>query len=371
MNVQTAAPKCPLPKWTVLVYSAADNNLTPYMMDDIHEIENVGSDSYTNLVAQVDQGGSEGASRYLLQKTDGQGKGITSPAVESMGDVDMADPKTLADFVKWGMDKYPAEHYALIISDHGGGWQGAVEDDSANTWMTLPKLREGLEQAEAQTGRKLDFLGFDACLMASVEVVKELGPHADYMAVSEQTEGADGWGYSQLLNPQLLQTMQQAHMMKINVTPRELAVLSVTQAQSKQDVLPTMTAIDTSKVDGVVAAVDQLGSAIAETETPVSALKDIISDTTSFYGFKDVGHFSNNVLASEQVQDQKIKDAATAVKSALAEAVIAEEHSDAYPNATGLTLEMAPWGVPSGYADTRLAQETHWPAALEKLNSGK
>jgi hypothetical protein len=222
----------------------------------------------------------------------------------------------LADFVKWGMDKYPAEHYALIISDHGGGWQGAVEDDSANTWMTLPKLREGLEQAEAQTGRKLDFLGFDACLMASVEVVKELGPHADYMAVSEQTEGADGWGYSQLLNPQLLQTMQQAHMMKINVTPRELAVLSVTQAQSKQDVLPTMTAIDTSKVDGVVAAVDQLGSAIAETETPVSALKDIISDTTSFYGFKDVGHFSNNVLASEQVQDQKIKDAATAVKSA-------------------------------------------------------
>ncbi|NDD30553.1 MAG: hypothetical protein EB084_20020 [Proteobacteria bacterium] len=362
MNVSTSPAQPTQAKWTVLLYSAADNNLKSYMLDDVNEIEGVGSDSYTNLVAQVDTG--KACNRYLLQK-DGDRSKINSPVVESLGKANMSDPQTLADFISWGVKNYPAEHYMVVVSDHGNGWRGAVEDDSHGGWMSLPMLREGFEKAQEATGRKLDIIGFDACLMASAEVTHELKDVADYMIVSQETEGADGWPYSHILNPELLQTVQQMHFSKINVEPRDLAIQTVHHASNDQGVLPTMTAVDTAKVPAMTAALDNLGKVIAG-GSHGKALGKIAGETQSFTDYKDAFDFAQRIQDS-RIQDIDLKAAAQGVTEAISDAVIAEEHSDSYPRAHGITVELSTWGTPSGYTDTKFGQETAWPQALGKL----
>jgi hypothetical protein len=362
-----AQPKCPQAKWTVLLYSAADNNLKDALIRNVTDLETVGSDSYTNLVAQVDTG--DQVNRYLLQKvSNGNPDVIGSQAVETLQPQNMSDPQTLADFIKWGVQKYPAEHYMVIVSDHGDGWQGAVEDDSHGGWMSLPQIREGFEKAQADTGKKIDIIGFDACLMASAEVTHELKDVCDYQVVSEETEGAAGWPYSRIANPDLLKHVQQMHLMKINVEPRELAIQAVKDSQGTQDVLPTMSAIDSSKVQDVTSAVDGLAKAIVANQDDSAAIGDAANSAQSFYDYKDATDFANRIANNANVKDDALKAAAQNLSSAVSSAVIAEEHSQDYPDAHGLTLEIGTWGVRNGYDQTRLGQETQWPAALQKMS---
>lgn len=367
MNVSAAGSTQPR-KWTILLYSAADNDLKDFMLEDVNETESVGSDSYTNLVAQVDQGRGKGAARYLLQKDENMGE-ITSPVVEDLGPVNMSDPKNLADFVEWGMKTYPAENYMVILSDHGDGWKGALQDWTHDGWMSLPQIREGLAEAQQRTGRKIDVLGFDACLMASTEVAHELKDTADYLVASEETEAAEGWNYTKFLTPELLERMRGMHLMKVNVEPRDLAILAVRTAQAGQENLPTMSAIDLSKAQDVTNAVDRLGRAIASTSANPQVLSDLARDTQEFTGYRDAFDFANRLQFSVNHKDRELRSAAREVKKAVSEAVIAEQHSPDYPNAHGLTLEISPWGKPTGYDETLLAKETSWPQALEKIGA--
>jgi hypothetical protein len=367
-------------KWTFLLYSAADNNLLDAMINNITDCEKVGSDDYTNLVVQCDQGGDAGAARYLLQKNGGDSKtavakrdgGIASPPVEQLGDVNMSAPSTLTDFIKWGVQKYPAENYYLVISDHGNGWQGAVEDDSQNGWATLPDLHKGIDDAQQATGVKMSIVGFDACLMASAEVAEELKNNADYLVVSQQTEGAYGWPYSQILNPQMLENLQKSHILKLDMSPQDVAVASVKQSSTIQDVLPTMSAIDTSKVSALTTAVDQLGGAIAKSSIDGSTLQNISDQTQDFTGYKDLVDFTQRLTADPSVaSDADVQSAAANVQAAVKDAVLAEEHSDDYPGAHGITIDASSAATSDAYKQTQLGQNTQWGAAMQKLNGSR
>lgn len=373
MIAAASAPRIdgPKPKWTVLLYGAADNNLQSAMIGNVTDLETVGSDEYTNLVTQFDFG--DQCNRYLLQKaTNPEAGQISTAPMEQLGPVNMSDPQTLKDFIVWGQKTFPAENYMVIISDHGNGWQGACEDDSHNGWLTMPQIREAFEGAKAETGQKVGIIGFDACLMASAEVAHELKDVCDFQVSSEETEGAAGWPYSRIANPELLKNVQQMHLMKINVEPRDLAVQCVKDAQGTQEILPTMTAIDSAKVGDVTAAIDNLAKAIVATDTDPAVLSSIVSDTQSFTDYKDAADFAIRLAADEKklVADDNLKAAAKAVVDAIGNAVIAEEHSDSYPNAKGLTLEISNWGARDGYDKLKFAQDTQWPAALAKLASG-
>ena len=65
----SAANNAPPRKWTILQYSAADNNLYPWMQADVAEMERVGSDENTNLLVQIDhgRGNNVGCQRLKLE----------------------------------------------------------------------------------------------------------------------------------------------------------------------------------------------------------------------------------------------------------------------------------------------------------------
>ena len=108
----------------------------------------------------------------------------------------MADPQVLADFVARGLHDHPADHYALILWDHGS-IAGVGSDESSGQGISVPDIaaavRAGLDAAGLA---RLDILGFDACLMGAFEVASAMPGLASYMVASEEVEPNDGWDYS-------------------------------------------------------------------------------------------------------------------------------------------------------------------------------
>lgn len=114
---------------------------------------------------------------------------------ENMGTASMTNPSTLQSFIAYGKENFPANRMCLILWDHGGGsvtGYGYDEKYGRNQSMTL----SGINTALKNSGVKFDFIGFDACLMATVENGIMLSQYADYMIASEETEPGVGWYYT-------------------------------------------------------------------------------------------------------------------------------------------------------------------------------
>ena len=106
-------------KWTVMVYMAGDNSLDQNGLDDLSEMKKVGSTNDINVIAQFDRAQPGIPTRRFYLK---KGTTIDADAVQSLGETDTGDPAALIDFIKWGANSYPADHYMLVLWNHGQGW---------------------------------------------------------------------------------------------------------------------------------------------------------------------------------------------------------------------------------------------------------
>jgi len=201
----TCAPNCPQ-NWTLLVYIAGDNNLEQIALNSVAEAARVGSTDQVNIVVQIDRS-KEHSEKELLNLANWtgskrlfvrEGKLDDLSAKQPLGDLDSSNPATLTEFIKWGVKTYPANHYALFLLNHGGGWTGALTDDGstkgktgasyeeAANAMTVPEMGQALKNGLAAVNlKKFEILTFHACLMASMEVVTELAPYTNYIIASE------------------------------------------------------------------------------------------------------------------------------------------------------------------------------------------
>lgn len=201
----TQPPPPPKPKWTIMCYIDGNNNLdgqgspgTSWSVYDIQLMEKVGSTNKVRIVAEVGRAAESGTvKRYLIEHyPDDVGNQISSTELENLGGVDMSDENTLEDFIDWAKSKYPAEHYMLLVQDHGAGWHGTCVDDfkGGGNLMTLTQFKD------AVTGKDLDIIAFDACLMSMVEVIYELREATDYIVASQNPTLAATFGYTEFLD---------------------------------------------------------------------------------------------------------------------------------------------------------------------------
>ena len=117
---------------------------------------------------------------------------------KDLGSYPMTDPDTLSYFIRWCASKYPANRNSLIFWDHGGGSVSGFGYDEKYASGGSMSLGE-IDKALTDGGVKFDFVGFDACLMATAENALMLTKHADYMIASEETEPGIGWYYTNWL----------------------------------------------------------------------------------------------------------------------------------------------------------------------------
>jgi hypothetical protein len=232
-------------KWTLLVYMAGNNSLSDAAGVDLKEMEKVGSTQKVAVLAFMKQEGGAGARHIKV------GKG--SSTSDDVGDADSGDPQTVVDFVRWGVKKAPAERYALVLWNHGGGWtpddldqlysqvRGSGNGDGINrhelnrratqpmarslfsttvkeilsqpdegerqicnddgTGHSLDTLELGnvVKASVAAAGQKLDLLGMDACLMSTLEVAYQVRGDVGTVVGSEELEPGAGWPYDKIL----------------------------------------------------------------------------------------------------------------------------------------------------------------------------
>ncbi len=216
-------------KWTIIVYLDGDNDLEAAALIDLKEMEQVGSTSDVNIIVMIDRSeedyeyelegyldvGSWSDTRIYYVVKDTSQK-IGSKLIKSLGELDMGDPDTLRDFIKFAVDNYPAEHYMLVIWDHGS-YPGFIALDYSHEDMLTGRE---INQALRESGVHLDIIAFDACLVSTIEMAYEVMDYGDYMTASEEMEPAPGYPYQEVLftvtsNP--------------TISPRDLAVSIVNE----------------------------------------------------------------------------------------------------------------------------------------------
>ncbi|MDP3450074.1 MAG: clostripain-related cysteine peptidase, partial [Anaerolineaceae bacterium] len=139
--------------WLVMLYQDADDEILERdIFLDLNEAEIVGSSDMVTIVSQLDRydGGFDGdgdwtSTKRFLVLQDNDLETIGSEELADLGEMDMSDPQTLEDFVTWAISTYPAERYALIMSDHGMGWLGGWTDSNPNSGeMSLSEIDSAL-----------------------------------------------------------------------------------------------------------------------------------------------------------------------------------------------------------------------------------
>lgn len=300
-------------KWTVMTYLAGDNNLDQNGEEDLMEMKKTGSTSGIHIIAQFDRAGTGvQTKRYYLKK----GTSLDADAVESVGEINTGNPETLTAFINWGINHYPADHYLLILWNHGQGWddtdifageRGGVArlmrpgrirhaffrtsvvqaaklsatnttqsrailiDDDAKDFLDNSEMKNVLNNTRQTLGRKLDILGMDACLMSMVEVGYQVKDSVLYTVGSEETEPGDGWPYD---------TIMEALSRNADMSPAELSRLIVKyyiDSYKGMREAVTQSACDLSASPAIAGAVKKLASALKSSLKNVST-RAIIAD---------------------------------------------------------------------------------------------
>ncbi|MFC5495543.1 clostripain-related cysteine peptidase [Nocardioides caricicola] len=338
--------------WTVLHYSMGDTNLEPFMVGDVNELGEVGSNDNLHIREFMDRSAEYGEDPLLDQgdwvggRTLDLGEPGTSEVVEDFGDIDSADPAVLAQFIADGIEANRAGHYALIISDHGASWPGIGPDEGTADYnvLDLAEITEAISTGLEEVGvDKLDLLGFDACLMANYEVASAVAPYADRLVASQELEPGHGWDYTTL---QLLADDPDA-------TADELgeALIDGFEGQAvewgTEDSI-TLSMVDLTKMDDVDEAVEAFADTMSSESGDVAAAVGQSEATTLGFGKSpdetQDKHLRDLGLLAAAIGDAapEVADQAEAVVSALDEAVLDSVDGAATAGATGLSIYIPP-----------------------------
>ena len=167
--------------------------------DDLIEIANASYGDNVNVIIQTggttywhnDVISSRTVQRWSVK--DGQ-----FTEIDDLGNISMLTASALRDFISYSASNYPADRYILVMWDHGGGslYGFGYDELHKSDSMYLTDIYSALRNANV----KFDIIGFDACLMATIETACALEPFADYMVASEETEPGTGWYYTKWLS---------------------------------------------------------------------------------------------------------------------------------------------------------------------------
>ena len=171
---------------------------------DIGEIMEVTLPENVKIVLQP--GGSKGWANNMINPNRTQRFVYDSEGMHKVYEghlSNMGNPETLVDFLTYCEEEYPADHTMVLFWNHGGGAFGYGYDKVFyDDCITLEEMRWAFEQVYTldEENPPVDVIGFDACLMASMEVAECLNGAASYLVASEEVEPGYGWDYTDFLS---------------------------------------------------------------------------------------------------------------------------------------------------------------------------
>lgn len=316
---------------------------------DINEMLKVGSTDKLNIVITTGGANKDGwktVKRYLLprgSKTISSIKELTPLA--DLGNKNMGSATTLQDFLIWGMQNYPTDTYSLVLWDHGGGAVGGngtvgIDENHGGDGLSLAEIRNALQTATSTSKKRFDLVGFDTCLMATIETAAIIAPYADYLVASEEVEPGTGWDYKAWLG---------AIKSKPAITTLELSkkivdsyYASFAHRPAEQKAV-TLSALQLSRLAPLTAELDKLAAKAGNrlNSAPESVRIEVAQgrSTSESYGKQntddsgmiDLADFVGKLPAAYSVEADK-------VKAALNDFVAYNKHGSTRSKASGLSI---------------------------------
>jgi hypothetical protein len=249
----------------------------------------------------------------------------------------MGDPKTLSDFLRWGAENYPAEKYMLVFWNHGGGSVAGVEFDELFKMdsLTLDELAE----AFASAGVHFELVGFDTCLMATLETAATLAPYARYMVASEELEPGGGWDYCSWL--QYIADDPEASGLEVGKVICD-SYYKKCELEDEEG-MATLSVIDLAAIPELVAAFDAMAQEMIGVTREMSSLRGFVQGVTraeNYGGNNDDEGYANMVDLGDLIRNTErvLPETADQVLNALNTAVKYNIKGQSRAKASGLSV---------------------------------
>jgi len=330
----------PKAKWTVLLYMCGTDleSQGGAATQNLSELEGVKYNDNVNFIIQT--GGTYTWQNKLidpnyLQRYKSDSDGLT--LVDEQKLASMGDPSTLSDFLSWGIKSYPADKYMVLFWNHGGGSLAGVEFDEVydSDSLTLPELGEAFKDV----GQQFEVIGFDTCLMSTLENASTLAPYGNYMVASEEYEPGGGWNYTD---------WTQYLMDHPDVGGKYLGVEICNTYYNKckisgDDDMATLAVVDLQKIPALVAAFDAMAGEMTGITSDITSLQAYVQGALraeNFGGNTDEEGYTNMVDLGDLTMNTKdvVSKTAEDVLTALFEAVAFDVHGSTRANSNGLAV---------------------------------
>jgi len=343
-------------KWMVMVYMAADNNLDydGFAAQDLNEMEMAANSPDVTTLVLADLYGANNTRLYRMEQ-DGDPANVTSPVIYNPGELNTGDTATLGWFVNYCQtdpDLPRAEHYMLVLWDHGSGWSSyddrsitlraiGVDDSSGGDIMRIIEIPPVLTQPYP-----IDIVATDACLMNQLEVAYEWKACADYLVASEELTPGEGFDYTAILT---MMTSSEGLQMSSGQMANSLAetVYSVWENDyGPGSPPPVISAVDLPNLGPVQDALDafsrRLISVGGNYGTQLSRVYDNVDSFSYWFDDHRVDLYDYADRVSAVINDSSLDNAAGQLKTAINNAVTASYHIDngpgESPGAHGLSI---------------------------------
>jgi len=346
--------------WTFMVYMDADNNLDSYAPYSLGMMEEIGSTLNVNVLILWDGFYTPAYMYKVIMGGVEEVKGFQLNGKE----VNMGDSHTLNAFVDFAVGKFKAEHYVLVLWDHGNDVSGVCWDEHPEDHLTHPEVASALSKFH------IDILAFDACLMAMVEVAYEYnqyGLNTDYLVGCENYVPVSGYPYNTILED-LNQNPAMSELELAQTIVHDYVEFYTPRAHFNGGVMGTLSAIDIAQTEKVVADLSIVTQAIM---SKMKANHEMISDARgdgmlpwSEYGWDyyiDLPTFVENITHS--TNDPEIKSAGNVLLYSLSQAIVALGNTEPMESAgaQGMGIWFPPsyhsmWGL-APYAETKFAAQ--------------
>lgn len=191
-------------EWTLMIYMCGSDleSNSSYATLSLKEICSVGNKpNGVNVIVQTG-GASSWNSYYGINNKKISRYHVSNGTLvldETLNDTSMGFGSTFEDFLDWGINNYPAKKIGVILWSHGGAMRGVGPDQNhSNDTLLNSEVNYALNKVfyhNGLEGNKLEFIGYDACLMGLQDIAEFNSQYFKYMIASEEYESAIGWRY--------------------------------------------------------------------------------------------------------------------------------------------------------------------------------
>lgn len=265
--------------WTLLVYAAVDNAMSDALRTPSTNRADFWISGLRNLAARhpnvrivtlLDRYGATGVEWCSLPPN-------APPDCRTRPEADTADPATLTAFVQQGLQRYPAQHAALLLigPGHAIGGFGSDETSPNAPAMRPADLATALTNATQTANRRLDIVLAQAPLMAEIDLIARMAPAVDHLIATPD----QSW--------------------RVNLLPGMLNLLSATPSAAPRRVAIDLTNVYAAAVNQaergrayVVQAFDlqQIDPVLTERENLAADLRDALrADEATLRALLDAG----------------------------------------------------------------------------------